>query len=1238
MKLHPLLPGIALFLLPTINYGWWDTRMEVITHTLPPLQEFPAAENQGSNVLDDPQANGGRGGKVLRITPEGKPLERTVTLKPGLYSWTAICRLPIESDKTATPLFTVTLSEKGNQLNQWTLPGRLGKFYSAVIFYIPIYHEGTYTLTFNLEPDIEKLNITSPRPDGGTFVRASQKSIEPIAKSVQETKEVLLDRLELANALAPEPLKQRKQKRNLPPEQALALIGEPEKPKRGEFLHDLSNVWEAIDFNKVADRDRDGVTGYRLARFKRAVHKYHKTQSEDAALFAAYFLCALAEKWPAVQYTATFFGENGMFILNNRALYHTETANAVGKMVYRGWSSKPTETLVAAYDYLFDFIKSNPRIVELVGAKIPTIKTNDDLIAFLDERILWCSARDVKRGWIGGDDVAPLIARVLGPGPLADTILSETVYDRIQTNMTHLGAIDDQAVTSFNRDGFHHVASTRYANSNLNDLANNLAEYHKLGGDAKFDLLSNPEGRPAQLNPYTLEAIKVAGGMMVQIGDAGSYDRGREQNYTPHPSRVLGGAGITILESGQFGNNPLEGRAVAITWGGGRGHAHSDTLNIELFAQGSRMSPDLGGRDEGKREAHPNMRSNRSHNLVEIDGKDFWNRGPSITPASGWLTSFAPAAQGVQFTEHGASARSHPNVSLYQRQTALVNVPGTTREESYIFDVFRVKGGRTHSYNFHGGDTEAIKANVELTPAEDHPYLKSHKAETRFKGIAGEILQIDWPMREKTQKGYQKNYFEPDRQAVTRLLLFGQKDQTVLVGNAYSKYYKYDYPFFYLYKKGRKDLTSVFPAVIEMFAGEPFIASAKPLLIPQNDALGATAVEVETTTGRRDFLYSSGNIEEHNKVGDTHSVAGRFAFVATSKEGQLQEAKLVGGLHLETPEITIRVPRARLEWKVAKVDYPQRTVELETPISPVFANTTIHINNGHRLHAFNIEAVDGKKVVLKEYPAFYKSNLLVMGDKPNSIVGEIPPDQADWDPDYAKNTVLTNEDHSRTYRVSRWVGERRWMSMTFPGFRWSFPTKPLLEDFPDLDGDGRRIATLEKAFDAKEGAEGQKMEILNVADNRIYYRPVDRDTDINVKRGGWAINGFRIVPEGGKVQYFSRYSGRTVGWVLQSEPNLADFTDANGDGKIKIYGFVFGEGDMVEADAHVQVLRDSNGNYQVVANTPAEVVLTFPGAKQVEIAYGNGKQSKVKANAKGATTLKITPEMVAEGNIKITAL
>ncbi len=113
----------------------------------------------------------------------------------------------------------------------------------------------------------------------------------------------------------------------------------------------------------------------------------------------------------------------------------------------------------------------------------------------------------------------------------------------------------------------------------------------------------------------------------------------RKQGRNPfldQSSRVLANwAGI--LESGREAGDFRFKRSVCLRVGTGHGHAHSDTLDLQLLAHGVRLANDVGWRGSY---ARPSPESAMVHNLVEVDEAN-WN-------GHSWIAPFAPAS-GAQY-------------------------------------------------------------------------------------------------------------------------------------------------------------------------------------------------------------------------------------------------------------------------------------------------------------------------------------------------------------------------------------------------------------------------------------------------------------------------------------------------------------------------------------------------------------------------------------------------------------
>lgn len=1285
--MNRLLTGVAVglgLLLPAQSWAWWDTVAEIV-RPVPLIKEIEAEQARSlapARIIDDAQSNGGAGGKAVVLNPGGDPVTFDLNLKPGLYMINGIMRSP--EQPTALGLVTLTLTEHASkQTRSWTMPFTCrDTYFSALMLYFPAHQGGDYTLEFRLESDPAKGNLDKVGYNN-RIDEAGKKFIERWQK--QPAKIYWLDRLELRDCLGHlGPIQQTKSRRMLTSDAQIAEIrrafqenpainlpssGErfnaknpplwfttPRSPQQRQIRND--ELWSRVpDFNAPVSHGPNPwhfIIGHdRRGMILEAGDAYEQTGHLELAWDGAVLLAATAEKYPALDYlaqglTGHMGGTGPVFGISAWP----------GKNVYRGWAGSGAIQLIHAYDKLFDFIKDNQPLADYVGRKIPGIRTPQDLVQFLDTRLLRHIHDGAMRGQIEGSDTPKILpALVLGPGPESDLMLRNGIFLRIAKNMTHRGGIDDHAFSSYSRDGVHHIGSAGYLSDDLTDISELLAMYVQAGGNPVFDL-SDPLRFPNVVEGRrTLEQIRIGKGFRLLQGDAGDLRNGREPVYLDkiHPSRVLGGYGMSILETGQFQANPLLARGLGMYFGIGRGHSQQDTLNLEIVAHGTRVAPDLGGRHEGKNSGSPNMRSNRVHNLVEVDDRNFQNQiGGSTTSGTGWNTSFAPHT-GVQFMEHHARASSHPQVTRYARQTAMIDVPliGATGDEaminsgnSYIFDVFRVAGGKLHTYCFHGAPTQSLSMNTtlseELTP-EDAEYLRRHFPSSQRVGASPpEMLQVDWAMREDLQKSYQGAQFQADRPVTTRLSLFGNAGRRVLVGNAFSEQYKYNFPFLYVRGSSSDEgKQSVYPALIEPFAGQPFLTEKEQLSIsPQQYGVdGAVALRVKTTGGTTDVLYASNRPGEMVTIADQGQADGKFAFVSTDAAG-LRAAQLVGGTTLRTADVQITVPTRAHEAPITSVNYPQRTLRVASklPVQLLAGQWLGMTNPGGLVHTFEVESArrdgDGTLITHRKSARYYLSTILNRDASRGTVETEIEPPLFGADPNFITGTWVGNEKGDRLSRVSIEESDR-WMHIGWPGYRTSYPNTISINDLPDTNSDGKRTLKLIGKNKEDQDETLLNLEVTRVNDDGLtfYFKLPENE---EYQRGGWQYNGKLLVNEDGSKTWSAVFPGSSYLWILDPAAHLkvSDFTDADGDGRAKLSAYLYGPGDRIALDTAVHLRRISDKLYRVNSNSPCTVAIKAAGASGAEVSSDGKTFRPVTSSVKdGRLMLQLSEQDLGSGSI-----
>ncbi|MCY3767423.1 MAG: heparinase II/III family protein [Gemmatimonadetes bacterium] len=171
-------------------------------------------------------------------------------------------------------------------------------------------------------------------------------------------------------------------------------------------------------------------------------------------------------------------------------------------------------------------------------------------------------------------------------------------------------------------------------------------------------------------------------------------------------SRLMGGFGLALLRSGRR----RERAAVALYYGrAATEHAHFDRLNVELFAYGRKLIPDLGYGEHAAEGDRPAVwtKNTLAHATVVVDGRRQDSQGP------GRLEHFV-RARGLTWMQVDAPETYH-HASEYRRTLALIEIANDAR---YLLDCFRVEGGSQHDYSLHGFEGEFSVDDITLTPPQ----------------------------------------------------------------------------------------------------------------------------------------------------------------------------------------------------------------------------------------------------------------------------------------------------------------------------------------------------------------------------------------------------------------------------------------------------------------------------------------------------------------------------------------
>jgi hypothetical protein len=366
----------------------------------------------------------------------------------------------------------------------------------------------------------------------------------------------------------------------------------------------------------------------------------------------------------------------------------------------------------------------------------------------------------------------------------------------------------------------------------------------------------------------------------------------------------------------------LKKTSATLRLGVGSGHAHSDYLDLNLFALGLPLSVNLACRNEG---ADFWTRPSAAWGYVQNHVLGHSTDDPSVSGSQNgepWLRAFAPPLVSASYLDpdfnHGFRL---------DRDTILMQVGDG--ETFYAFDVQRVTGNKYHTWCFHGCESSNLALNVPMRSVAGNKWIARTLENTQFAGASTNLLQATWTMTRKGQSiPYKFNgggtlrtvACEPtvlgalfDRALPpvnVRATLLGRGHDAVLQGDAYSAAYQYCFPF--LWVQTTNEPVSVYPAIYEWYRGPvPVVAGARLI---QNDPL---QVEVTTTAGQV----------------DTYEFTTNYCLAVSRDANGVRWIKLSGSAQVNLPDLTLN-PDANYAVTITEIDYQKRTLATSGPLPP----------------------------------------------------------------------------------------------------------------------------------------------------------------------------------------------------------------------------------------------------------------------------------------------------------------
>jgi len=449
------------------------------------------------------------------------------------------------------------------------------------------------------------------------------------------------------------------------------------------------------------------------------------------------------------------------------------------------------------------------------------------------------------------------------------------------------------------------------------------------------------------------------------------------EKYNHQPkSRLFDGYGLAIL------NNSKDTWAVSMYYGLGEGHGHRDRLNIEIFAHDRRMAPDLGYPDFMNAYV-PGIYSwsinTISHNTLAIDQQTQSDK------LAGKVLRFhdSPTVDVVDVEAAG----TYKQADTYRRTLVMVEVG---ENDSYLVDVFRVRGGKDHVLSIHGNEGEFTLQGAVLPPPVTEGTLAGHdvaygqlyddpilgKADyrgpyNRYKG-SGYQHFFNW-QRVTPQKTVTGNWkFTGEQPARLYVHVPPHPGQELIVADAYvSPTRKIPAILKYMLVRRRADERgNCFITVWEPAKNKPLIDHVE---IHEDLSQGTGSDRCMVLSVHRGHTLDT--IAVAPEAGHEHAVGqGKSSDAAVSvvseRKGKLIQIFAAGGSKLidDLPDQAVKIPPT-ITGTISSVDYAEKTifisnVNLKTDVD-LLQGKMVRISNDHHTCMYGISAAELLNQTLK---------------------------------------------------------------------------------------------------------------------------------------------------------------------------------------------------------------------------------------------------------------------------------
>jgi hypothetical protein len=475
----------------------------------------------------------------------------------------------------------------------------------------------------------------------------------------------------------------------------------------------------------------------------------------------------------------------------------------------------------------------------------------------------------------------------------------------------------DIYAVGFRADGWWNEASSSYHA----DLHNGL----RMIADELLHGYSDPPGFVSKVDGLRYDNIDLATMFAEQLGSSANVLRKvtlpdrtlLATNETQWPewapsgiqaqgsSFLFGATGIGGLATGSGDNITIAN----MQWGGTGTHAHFDSLGLGIFAKGVEAIS-LGQYQPipGSGSTRTWHQSTASHATVVVDERNQapygplgsrahvpvaddavpgladwrWRWGPNSVEDAGSLRLFHNEFDRVKVMEAEAYAAYDmvAGVTTYRRTVAIVKID---EFESYIVDIFRVRGGSVHDYVLHGAlhcpYSLSVSVPLEAIPGTIHGSIRN---------LRGAVTDSEVSSTMDMAGGVH---------LVTRVL--GAPRTQLIVGDAPAARREGSAPYLIIRRTGGD---STFGAVHQVHrGGHPAIVSVEALPTDSPDSFAMRIV----LPNRVDTVISNATRDRIHTVGNGIHVRALFAHHAEASTPTENWDYMVDGNLFSTPTISM---------------------------------------------------------------------------------------------------------------------------------------------------------------------------------------------------------------------------------------------------------------------------------------------------------------------------------------------